>query len=148
VGNFDWLQFTLPAGLQSPALARRSASTKNAGGATRPLDVITSDDTPESKPGWAAVDGDTNTAWVGRSGAGGWWMVLVYEPALTVTGVVTDLGPLSPTNAISLWSNDADQWNDLPSSLKDGPVTLDYLWLLFGNDGSGQAPIVREVRPK
>ncbi len=148
VGNFDWLVFTqVPPPLRSLAPTRHAVSSRISGSLVRPLDVVTSDDTPESKPGWAAVDGDTNTAWVGRSDAGGWWMVLVYDPALSVTGVVTDMGPLSPTNVISLWSNDADQWNDLPSALKDGPVMLDYLWLIFGDDGSGHAPVVREVQP-
>ena len=111
-----------------------------------PVAVVTSDDGPRHTNGWPAVDGDTNTLWAGAAGAGGWHIVLGYEPAILVDDVEVQLAEGSLTNIQFLYSTDAVDWTPLPEDLADAPVWLNYLWLLFPSDGTSAIPQVRDIR--
>ena len=114
-----------------------------------PATVVTSDDGPEHTNGWAAVDGDTNTWWQGRTGAGGWYIAVGYESTLAMTNLVLDLAEGSPTNVQCFYSLDGGDWAELPESLADAPVELNYLWLLFSDgDAASAGPRVFEIVPQ
>ena len=91
------------------------------------------------------MDGDAQTAWQGIPGAGGWSLALVYDPPIALNGVTLDWAPDSPTNVQYLYSLDAKKWSDLTLPLTNGPVELNYLWLIFPDTGKG-TPALREVR--
>ena len=60
--------------------------------------VITSDDDMAHTNGLPAVDGNTNTLWVGKAGAPGWCIIVGYEPTVTLTNLVVNLAAGSLTN--------------------------------------------------
>lgn len=139
VGAFDWFR----AVRVSPLGQSRREVT---GVPPRPVDVRTSDEDEQPSAGWLAVDGDTATMWQGEPGAGGWWLALGYDPAIAVTGLTLDWAPGSPTNVQYLYSLDATTWNELLLPLTNGPVDVNYLWLLFSDSDSEQPPALREIR--
>lgn len=96
---------------------------------------------------WSVVDGDTETAWAGRTGDNGWWIALVYDPPLKLDDVEILLDPSSTTNVLMLGSEDAADWFELPTALEPGPIWVRYLWMVFEADASGRVPVVREVTP-
>jgi hypothetical protein len=111
-----------------------------------PMTVVTSDDGAEHTNGWAAVDGDTHTAWKGAAGAEGWYIAIGYEPSILVDDVEVQLADGSLTNIQFLYSTDAENWSPLPEDLADSPVWLNYLWVLFPSDGTPAVPQVREIQ--
>jgi hypothetical protein len=111
-----------------------------------PVEVLTSDDTPEQAEGRAAADGDTNTVWTGRAGSAGWWVALAYAEMLELRAVEVDVAAGSATNIAILGSADAEQWSELKDALTNGPVRLQYLWVIIKNDGAGAAPRIRDIR--
>ena len=46
-----------------------------------------------------------------------------------------------------LTSLDAMDWQPLPEDLETNPVVLNFLWLLFPDDGTDAVPEVIEIRP-
>lgn len=112
------------------------------------VDVVTSGNVSENATGWEAVDQSMETAWIGKPGADGWWIALVYEPEITMSELSLTLGEQSVTNVQCLYSQDADQWADFRVAAAEGPVTVRYLWLVFPADGSERVPVVLEVEPK
>ncbi len=131
-----------------PVARRAPASAKGASPDSFPLTVVTSDDGPEHTNGWAAVDGDTNTWWTGRAGAGGWYIAIGYDSPLTMTNLLVDLAEGSATRMECLYSLDGEEWTELPPDAPGGPVELNYLWLLFpGEDSTSPEPRVIEIRP-
>ncbi len=110
-----------------------------------PVSVLTSDG-PEDPTGWLAVDGDPKTAWVGQK-AGGGYLVIEYAPALTLGVLEVGLGESSLTNVDYLYSRDAEEWLALPEGMETNPVTLNFLWVVFPDDGTDAVPKVLEIRP-
>ena len=110
--------------------------------------VVTSDDGPEHTNGWAAVDGESETAWTGEVGAEGWYIALAYGETVALNGLAVDLAPDSLTDIRYLYSLDAKTWADLTPALKHPPVKLNYLWLLFPTNGTPAVPKVIEIRAK
>ena len=109
-----------------------------------PVLVLTSDG-PEDETGWDALDGDPETAWVGQK-AGGGYLVLGYEPALELAAVEVDMAAGSLANVEFLYSLDAEEWFPLPDDMETNPVELNYLWLVFPDDGTAAVPQVIDVR--
>jgi hypothetical protein len=111
-----------------------------------PSKVLTSDDTKDDAPGWAAVDGDENTVWTGDSDAGGWWIVLGYDVELSIQGIDILVTDSSLAEVIMQGSVDAETWYDVGVALRDGQFpTITYLWFIFPDDGSGAVPQVKEI---
>ena len=129
------------AGRQSQASARASAAVSE----SEPVLVLTSDG-PTDETGWTAVDGDEDTAWVGQR-AGGGYVVVEYRPALELSALEVVLAEGSLTNIEYLYSTDAQNWQPLPDDLGSNPISLNYLWLVFPDDGTAAVPQVLEIVP-
>jgi hypothetical protein len=159
VGNFDVVGIGVVVPLAPPSPkktavglrpvppTRSKTSTDPAGPPPiMPSKVLTSDDMEDEEPGWVAVDGDENTVWTGKPGAGGWWILLAYDAELTVKGVDVLITDNSLTKAIMRGSVDAENWYDLGAVLTDEETaTLVYLWLIFPDDDSIALPEVKEI---
>jgi len=113
----------------------------------RPISVLTSDG-PEDVMGWDAVDGDPETAWIGQS-VGGGYIVVEYGPTLELSAVEVDMLEGSLTDLEFLYSLDAEEWQPLPDAedLEKAPVDLNFLWVVFPDDGSDAVPNVIEITP-
>lgn len=53
----------------------------------------------------------------------------------------------SLTGVQCLYSMDAWNWQPLPDDLESNPISLNYLWLIFPDDGTAAVPQVREIVP-
>ncbi len=127
---------------------RAPAAAVAAGGAiaeSEPVAVLTSEG-PADETGWNAVDGDDATAWVGQK-AGGGYLVVEYQPTLTLAGLEVDVTEASLADAQVLTSLDGQDWQPLPDDLEANPVSLNFLWIVFPDDGTDAVPEVIEVRP-
>ena len=114
---------------------------------SEPATVVTSDDVaPDYESGWAAVDGDPKTAWVGQK-AGGGYVVVEYAPTLQMNSLEVDMAEGSLTGIQYLYSLDAQVWQPLPEDMEANPVSLNFLWLIFPDDGTAAVPEVFEIRP-
>ena len=134
-----------------PALKRalRAPPTKLLGAEPFPLTVVASDDGPEHTNGWAAVDGDPNTVWEGRAGAGGWHIAVGYDATLVMTNLVVDVAEGAAIRMQCLYSLDGEEWLEWPEDAAADPVEVNYLWLLFpGEDEDAPAPRVIEISPQ
>ena len=100
----------------------------------------------EDETGWAAVDGDPDTAWVGHKASGG-YLLVEYAPALELSALEVDTAEGSPADIQVLYSRDGEEWLPLPDDLEAHPVSLNFLWLVFPDDGSDAVPQVLEIRP-
>ena len=130
--------------LDAKAASRTAVS---AASVSEALTVVTSDDVaPDYESGWAALDGDPETAWVGQK-AGGGYILVEFGPALELSGLEVDLAEGSLEDIEYLYSADAVEWQALPEDLEANPVSLNFLWLLFPDDGTGAVPNVIEIRP-
>lgn len=58
-----------------------------------------------------------------------------------------DLAAGSLTNLQCLYSQDAEEWLPLPPDTASQPVLLNYLWLIFPDEGTAAVPRVLEIRP-
>ena len=126
-------------------LGRRSLKTSRT--EAEVVTVMTSDDVaPVYESGWAALDGDADTAWVGQQ-AGGGYILVGFEPSLTLKALEVDLAEGSLAGIEYLYSADGQDWQPLPDDLKKNPVSLNFLWLVFPDDGTGAVPNVLEIRP-
>ena len=112
---------------------------------SEPVLVLTSDG-PEDETGWNAVDGDDATAWVGQK-AGGGYLVVEYRPTLTLSGLEVDVAETSLADAQVLTSLDGQEWQPLPDDLEANPVVLNFLWIVFPDDGTAAVPEVLAIRP-
>ena len=130
---------------EAPAMRRRAQVQETMAVASAPVSVLTSAG-PEDETGWAAVDGDSETAWTGQQ-AGGGYLVVEYAPALTLKALEVDLAAGSLSNVNYLYSQDAEAWLPLPADLETNPVSLNFLWLLFPDSGTTSVPNVLEIRP-
>ena len=110
-----------------------------------PVTVLTSDGV-QDETGWAVVDGDETTAWTGIK-AGGGYLVIEYEPALTLSALEVVMAKDSLTDVQYLYSTDAINWKPLPEDMEKNPVSLNFLWLVFPDDGTAAVPAVYEIRP-
>ena len=128
------------------APARRSSGQvkETVAAASEPVSVLTSEG-PEDETGWAAVDGDPETAWTGQK-AGGGYLVVEYAPALTLRALEVDLAEGSLSKVEYLYSQDAEGWLPLPADLETNPVSLNFLWLVFPGNGTKALPEVKEIR--
>ncbi len=145
LNGIEVLTTSAAAGAGAPAPARSAALLGGGTALIRPVDVRTSGGQEPSTNGWNTVDGDTNTLWVGKEGADGWWCSLVYDPAIHVGGLSVDLAEGSLSNILALYSTDADHWFELAPALQKGPVSLNYLWLIVPADPAGGVPAIREI---
>jgi len=128
------------------AATRRSLASQNVVAAgSEPVAVLTSDG-PTDETGWNAVDGDEETAWVGQK-AGGGYLVVEYRPTLTLSGLEVDVAETSLADAQVLTSLDGQEWQPLPDDLEANPVVLNFLWIVFPDDGTAAVPEVIEIRP-
>ena len=139
--------------LQSPAGRRKEPARDGKKTAmfttsgAEPVAVATSDDVaPVYESGWAAVDGDLETEWEGQA-AGGGFIAVQYEPAVELRTLDVELGRESLSGIEYLYSADGEDWQPLPEDLDAHPVVLNYLWLVFPDDGTEAVPRVREIRP-
>ncbi|MGE4428986.1 MAG: MBG domain-containing protein, partial [Solirubrobacteraceae bacterium] len=108
-----------------------------------PVLVLTSDGAAD-ETGWNAVDGDDATAWVGQK-AGGGYVVVEYRPTLTLAGLEVDVAEGALAVAQVLTSLDGQNWQPLPDDLEANPVPLNFLWIVFPDDGTGAVPEVLEI---
>ena len=134
--------------IRRSAVSGRLSGTAVAGVAvveSEPVAVLTSDG-PEDETGWNALDGDDATAWVGQK-AGGGYLVVEYQPTLTLAGLEVDVTEASLAAAQVLTSLDGQDWQPLPEDLETDPVALNFLWLVFPDDGTAAVPEVIEIRP-
>ena len=115
-----------------------------------PVTVMTSDDQPGCSNGWTAADGDLDTAWTGAEGAGGWYILLGYDPPLQMTNLEVRLAEGSATGIQYLHSQDGVAWRDLAADLASQPVVeVRYLWLVFPVcDAEAPVPVVQEIMPQ
>jgi len=125
-----------------------AAKTSDVEMAPFPITVVTSDDGSEHTNGWGAVDGDTNTLWQGRSGAGGWYIAVGYDAPVFMTNLVLDAEAVAPIAVRCLYSLDGDAWTELPERLAGEAIELNYLWLIFSGEGAVNGPTVREILPQ
>ena len=139
VAALDFFQFNLNAAL--PAVLRTAKQMS-----PHLLDVRTSDESVNPGAGWAMVDRDSATSWSGVSNAGGWWVALVYEPSLAMKSLTVDWAAGSPTNIQCLYSLDAENWSEATLPITNGPVLLNYLWLVFPADNKNQTPSILDIR--
>ena len=140
---------TRPAGRRSLAAGTAGAAAA-APGATvvvesEPVAVLTSEG-PADETGWNALDGDDATAWVGQK-AGGGYLVVEYQPTLALSGLEVDVTEASLAAAQVLTSLDGQDWQPLPEDLEANPVALNFLWIVFPDDGTAAVPEVIEIRP-
>ncbi|MGD9780799.1 MAG: MBG domain-containing protein [Kiritimatiellia bacterium] len=136
-----------PASARVLGLKASSLPSASAESAAEALTVVTSDDiAPVYESGWAALDGDPETAWVGQK-AGGGYILVEFGPALELSGLEVDLAEGSLADVEYLYSADAAEWKALPEDLEANPVSLNFLWLLFPDDGTEAVPNVIEIRP-
>ncbi|NCA83528.1 MAG: hypothetical protein EOM72_12425, partial [Opitutae bacterium] len=112
---------------------------------SEPVTVLTSDG-PGDASGWAAVDGDPETAWVGQK-LGGGYLVVEYAPPLQLKSLDVDMAEGSLTGIQYLYSLDAQAWQPLPDDMEANPVSLNFLWLVFPDDGTAAVPQVLEIWP-
>jgi hypothetical protein len=110
---------------------------------SRPVSVLTSEGI-EDETGWLAVDGDPETAWVGQKTGGG-YLVVEFAPTLTLQGLQLDVTTESLADAQILTSLDAEEWQPLPENLEENPVSLNFLWVVFQDDGTDAVPEVLEI---
>ena len=110
-----------------------------------PITVLTSDGLAD-ETGWAAVDGDLQTAWIGQKPGGG-YILVEYGPSLQLTNLEVDLAAGSMTNLAYLYSTNAIDWKPLPADMESRPIDLNYLWLVFPDNGTPAVPHVLEIRP-
>ena len=108
-----------------------------------PVSVLTSDG-PEDESGWLAVDGDPQTVWVGRQTGGG-YVVVEYAPTLELSSLMVDVDEASLADARIFTSLDAQEWAPLPEDLERNPVDLNFLWVVFPDDGTDAVPRVLEI---
>ena len=112
-----------------------------------PVTVVTSDDVaPTYESGWAAVDGDPATGWTGQK-AGGGYILVSYAPALQLKTLEVELTEDSLTHIEYLYSRDGQSWQPLPEDMEQNPVSLNFLWLVFPDDGTEVLPRVLEIVP-
>ncbi|HRT04705.1 MAG TPA: MBG domain-containing protein [Kiritimatiellia bacterium] len=137
-----------PAPLRLGAAAAKGVSAATAAPVVdepEPVLVLTSEG-PADETGWNAVDGDDATAWVGQK-AGGGYLVVEYQPTLTLSGLEVDVAETSLADAQVLTSLDGQDWQPLPDDLEAHPVALNFLWIVFPDDGTAAVPEVLEIRP-
>lgn len=146
VGNFDDIQLSYAA---PPPVAPVDWKLHVAGGPDilLPEMVLTGDDVEgEESPGWLAVDGNEDSAWIGEPEAGGWWIVLKYKELQGMEGVELLLTEAWVTEVLMLGSLDAEEWYDIRELFDaDLPAEFNYLWLIFPADGTGASPEVKEI---
>jgi peptidoglycan/xylan/chitin deacetylase (PgdA/CDA1 family) len=142
VGAFDWFRVSAAPLSVGATMAISSSAVVS----PLPVEVRTSQEEQQPAAGWLAMDGDTHTAWQGLPGGGGWWLALVYDPPVAVTGLTIDWAAESPTNVQFLRSLEEGALSELTLPLTNGPVDLNCLWLIIPNTGSNQAPAIREIQ--
>ncbi|MDR0993917.1 MAG: carbohydrate-binding protein [Verrucomicrobiota bacterium] len=134
VAAFDRMTFAL---LPSRA-ATKAFSTVS------PVDVRTSEETTRPGMGWLALDEDATTVWQGTEGAASWWLTAAFAEEQEVNSLELDADAESADRLQVLYSTDAEEWIELALPMEDGPIWLNYLWLLFTDDG-GVPPSIREI---
>ena len=70
-----------------------------------------------------------------------------YQPALKLSALEVILAEDSLTNIEYRYSTDARNWLPLPDDLGSNPISLNYLWLVFPDDGTAAVPQVLEIVP-
>ena len=78
--------------------------------------------------------------------AGGGYLVAGYEDALELKSIEVDLAEGSLSGIQYLYSQDGEEWLPLPD-LAGNPISLNYLWLVFPDDGTTAVPQVLEILP-
>ena len=71
-----------------------------------------------------------------------------YESTVEITAVDVELAAGSLANVEILCSLDAETWSPLPDDLESQPVALNYLWVIFPDEGTDAVPRVLEIRPR
>ena len=140
VGIFDWFRATASAAPLRRSVARSSPS------APEPVDVRTHDELEQPGAGWLAVDGDDQTAWQGTAAAGGGWLVLAYEELVELNDLAIDWESPPTSGVRYLGSMDATTWTEIELPLTDGPVELQYLWIVMSVPDGEPLPAIREIR--
>ena len=131
------------SGVGAAAPAARAGFT--AAEVLAPAVVLSSADRQVPGAGWAAVDGDLETAWQ-ASGTWGSWLCLGYAEPIQVRAVDVQFAAGSPLGVYTLASEDADNWFELEPELESGPVELNYLWFIFPADLLAPPAAVREIQ--
>ena len=139
VGAFDGFRLVAEGPVRKASAALRSGTEIPA-----PMEVRASQEEQQPGAGWRAVDGDPGTAWQGVPGAGGWWLALAYDAPVSLRGLAVDWAE-APASMSILSSQDAVEWSEVVLPLTNGPVELNYLWLVFPDEGA-DAPAIREIR--
>ena len=109
-----------------------------------PAIVLSSADREAPGAGWAAVDGDLETAWQ-AGGNRGSWICLGYAQPVQVRAVDVQFAAGSPLGLYTLASDDAVNWFELEPELELGPVELNYLWFIFPPAPLEPPAAVREI---
>ena len=72
-------------------------------------------------------------------------MALAFDSPLALSALSIDWEEGSPTEVRCLHSMDADEWMELELPMTNGPVELNYLWLVFPEAEEGGRPGIREL---
>ena len=134
--------------IESADAPKRTASS--AGGARSvparlvPDTVLTSEDPILAEAGWAAVDGNPQTAWQ-ASGSEGAWICLGYDRPILVRQVEVQFADGSPQTLQVLASADAVEWIDWSAEEDREAEEIRYLWLLFPAAPAEPPPAVLEI---
>jgi hypothetical protein len=74
-------------------------------------------------------------------------LVVGYDPALELSALEVDLAEGSLADIEYLYSVDGQEWLPLPEDMEENPVSLNFLWLVFPDDGTEAVPQVIEIWP-
>ena len=69
------------------------------------------------------------------------------EPVLRLKALEVDMAEGSLTGIEYRYSQDGEEWLPLPEDIEANPVYLNFLWLVFPDDGTAAVPAVYEIRP-
>jgi hypothetical protein len=137
VGAFDCIRVTTEADRGAAPAVRTVTEIPGL------LEVRTSQEDQQPGAGWLAADGDAGTFWQGVPGAGGWWLVMAYESTVNLRDLSVDWAD-EPAGTVVLHSLNAVEWSELELPLTGESDPLNYLWLVFPDEGTC-APAIREV---
>ena len=82
---------------------------------------------------------------IGNPDALSWWILLSYGQEVEVSDILLYPGEKSLSNPQFFGSRNGETWFDIGLELENGSVFLNYLQLLFEEDGSGALPGIREI---
>lgn len=118
------------------------AAATDTDGTPRPILVIASSASEPNTNAWHAFDNDETTRWTGAPDQSGWWLAAEFAPPLELTSLEIETPDGLETNAVTLYSRDAENW----TALNDTSVAARFLLITFPATANGTPPAIREIR--